>query len=139
VIRALYPPAPGGRTGVALLGIRAIVGVAFIFHARMKLPEPFFWMGPHGFAPQWLQGVVTFAEFFGGIALIAGLLVPLVCVLLSIDMIVAILKFHIPAGGHFVGGRASFEVPLVYLVVLVGLLLAGPGRYSIDALIFGRR
>lgn len=138
-MRSIYPPAPAGRIGVALLGIRAIVGLAFIFHARMKLPDPMMWMGPHGFAPSWLQGVVTFAEFFGGIALILGLLTPLVTVILSIDMITAILKYHIPAGGHFVGGRAAFEVPLVYLVVLIALLLAGPGRYSIDGLLFSRR
>ncbi len=128
------------RASAAFLGIRAIVGLAYVFHGLMKFDlGAAGWMGPHGFAPAWLQAVVTFVELFGGVALILGLFTPLAAVLLSIDMIVAILRVHIPAGGHFVGGRASFEIPLVYLVVLVGLLVAGPGAYSLDAAIFKRR
>lgn len=96
-------------------------------------------MGPHGFAPPWLQGIVTFAELFGGAALIVGFLTPLVAVLLGIDMVIAITRFHIPMGGHFVGGRFAYEVPLVYLVVMIALLLAGPGGLSLDALLFKRR
>lgn len=130
----------GTRASVAFFAIRAIVGLAFIFHAMLKLPAgAASWMGPHGFAPSWLQAVVTFAELLGGAALILGVLTPLVAAVLSIDMIVAILKFHLPAGGHFVGGRAAFEVPLVYLVVLLSLLVAGPGAYSLDAVMFKRR
>jgi putative oxidoreductase len=129
----------GPRGSVAIFMVRAIVGLGFIFHSRMKLPTPTMWMGPHGFAPPWLQGVVTFVELFGGIALILGVLTPVAALLLAIDMIVAIFWFHIPAGGQFVGGRAAFEVPLVYLVVAVALLIAGPGGFSIDALITRRR
>jgi putative oxidoreductase len=132
-------PAFGARGSVAIFMVRTIVGFGFIFHSMMKVPDPTMWMGPHGFAPPWLQGVVTFVELFGGIALILGFLTPIAAFLLAIDMIVAILKFHIPAGGHFVGGRAAFEVPLVYLIVVVALLIAGPGSFSIDALIGRRR
>jgi putative oxidoreductase len=127
------------RTGIALLAIRAIVGLGFIFHGSMKLSDPTGWMGPMGFAPPWLQGVVTFVEVCGGAAIIAGFLTPVAAFLLAIDMSVAILRYHIPAGGHFVGGRASYEVPLVYLVVMASLLVAGPGPFALDALLFRRR
>jgi len=133
------PNVPAGRTSLALLLVRAIVGLGFIFHGMMKVPHAAGWMGPHGFAPSWLQLVVTLVETLGGAALILGLLTPLVAFLLGIDMVVAIFGFHIPNRGHFVGGRAAFEVPLVYLVVVIAMLLAGPGAYSIDALISKRR
>ncbi len=127
------------RGGIALFLIRAIVGLAFIFHSMMKLPDPAGWMGPMGFAPAWLQWVVTFVELCGGAAIIVGFLTPVAAFLLAIDMVVAIFRFHLPAGGHFVGGRAAFEVPLVYLVVMIALLIGGPGPFSLDALIFRRR
>ncbi|HEY9084850.1 MAG TPA: DoxX family protein [Candidatus Tyrphobacter sp.] len=135
----LFPAPLRGRAALGIFAVRAIVGLAYIFHGSMKMHDPVGWMGPHGFAPPWLQAIVAIAEFFGGFALILGLLTPLVAAVLSVDMLTAIFAFHIPAGGHFVGGRASFEVPLVYLIVMVALLLAGPGEYSIDARVFKRR
>jgi uncharacterized membrane protein YphA (DoxX/SURF4 family) len=133
------PSVPAGRTSLALLLVRVIVGLGFIFHGMMKVPNAASWMGPHGFAPSWLQLIVTLVETIGGAALILGFLTPLVAFLLGIDMVVAIFGFHIPHGGHFVGGRAAFEVPLVYLVVVIAMLLSGPGAYSVDALISKRR
>lgn len=137
----LFAPAPtSARTGLAFFLIRAIVGLGFIFHGMMKVHAGFSdWMGPHGFAPTWLQSVVTIVEVCGGGALIAGLFTPLVTFLLAIDMIVAIFRYHLPAGGHFVGGRAAFEVPLDYLIVAIAMLVAGPGRFSLDAMFFKRR
>lgn len=130
----------GPRAGIAFAAIRTIVGLGFMFHSlTMKVNDPTGWMGPMGFAPPWLQGVVTYVELLGGAAIILGFLTPLAAFLLAIDMIVAIFAFHIPHGGHFVGGRAAFEVPLVYLVVMASLLVAGPGPYALDALIFRRR
>jgi putative oxidoreductase len=49
---------------------------------------------------------------------------------------------HIKAGDPFVagpkGGR-SYELAAVYLCAALGILLTGPGRLSIDALLFGKK
>lgn len=142
VQQILSPPPVTGRAAFGLLLLRIVVGLAFIFHGFGKIQHPASWMtmmmGPHAFAPPFFQVCAALAEFVGGIALIVGLLTPLVAIALIIDMAVAILFVHIPNGGQFVGGRGAFELPLTYLVSALLVLLTGPGAFSLDALIFGQ-
>jgi putative oxidoreductase len=72
----------------------------------------------------------------GGTLLILGLLTPLAALFIGIEMLVALLKFHIPAGDPFVNpaGR-SFESAALYLALMVAFLLTGPGAYSLDAVL----
>ena len=95
-------------------------------------------MGPHAFAPAWLQAIAAIVEFFGGIALVLGFLTPLVAVGILIDMAVAIFTVHLPMGGEWIGGRMSFEIPLFYFVAMLAFIVAGPGEYSVDAVFGGR-
>ncbi len=139
LIRLAVAPFLGGRAAAGLFLLRVIVGLAFAFHGYPKIQHPASWMtlgmGPHAFAPSWLQAVVAVVEFGGGLALIAGLATPLVAALIFCDMLVAILKVHLPGGGRFVGGPGSYELPLVYLVTMATLILTGPGTISLDRLI----
>ena len=132
-------PAMSARASAGLLLLRIVIGLAYVQHGLPKIEHPASWMtmmmGPHAFAPPWLQAVVAVVEFFGGIALVLGLLTPLVAIALAVDMLTAIFAVHIPMGAHWVGGPGSFEVPLFYLVSMIALLLTGPGRYSVDALV----
>jgi putative oxidoreductase len=116
--------------------MRAIVGLAFVFHGYPKMQHPASWMtlsmGSHAFAPSWLQAIVALVEFFGGIALIAGLVTPLATVLIFCDMFVALFAVELPSGASFVGGRHSYELTLVYLVLMLGFFLTGPGTVSLD-------
>ena len=142
VLTRMMAPFLGGRAAVGLFLLRAIVGLAFVFHGYPKIQHPASWMlgmGPHAFAPSWLQAVVAVVEFFGGMALIAGLATPLVAALIFCDMLTAIVAVHLPSGGRFVGGRGSYELPLVYLVTMVALILTGPGTISLDRLIASNR
>jgi putative oxidoreductase len=138
-----FIPALSSRASVGLLLVRIVIGLAFVQHGLPKIEHPASWMtmmmGPHAFAPPWLQAVAAVVEFFGGIALVLGLLTPLVAILISIDMLTAIFTVHLPMGGHWVGGQGSFEVPLCYLVLMIALLFIGPGAYSLDALIWSRK
>jgi putative oxidoreductase len=129
-------PSQGPRWSLALLVLRVVAGSAFILHGSTKLADPTGWashMLPG--VPAWLQALVVGVEFGGGFLLIVGLFTPLVALLIGCDMAVAIFSVHVPNGGHFVGGRGAFELPLLYLCLMVAFLLTGPGAYSIDGLI----
>ncbi|MDQ2857640.1 MAG: DoxX family protein [Candidatus Eremiobacteraeota bacterium] len=132
----MTPPKLGSRTNIALLALRVVLGAAFILHGWPKVLHPGTWashMLPR--APAWLGAVAAFAEFGGGIAVLLGILTPLFAFLIACDMFVAIWFVHLPHGASFVNdaaGKTSFEKPLMYLVVALALILAGPGAYSLD-------
>jgi putative oxidoreductase len=144
MMRRLYPNFVGGRAAVALLLVRLVMGAAFILHGWPKIQNPFGWMNAMGGSsiPSWLQGVAAFAEFGGGFALILGLLTPIAAFGLVCQMVAALLIVHLPRGDPFVAsapGQSSYELALVYLVIAISIILFGPGKLSLDALIFGRR
>lgn len=86
--------------------------------------------------PLWLAGMAAYTELIGGILLILGLLTPLAALFIAIEMLVALFMVHIPAGDPFVNPRGrSFETAAFYFVTMVTFLLAGPGAYSLDAVL----
>jgi putative oxidoreductase len=121
---------------LGLLALRLVVGIAFILHGLPKIQNPMRWMGDK--VNPVLQLAAAVVEFGGGIALIVGFLTPIAAALLVIDMIFALALVHLPKGDKFVNpGGGFFELPLVYLVVMIGLIATGPGRYSLDSLLWG--
>jgi putative oxidoreductase len=126
---------------VALLVVRTVVGLAFMFHGWSKIQNPFGWMGPDAFAPGFLQALAALSEFGGGLAWILGLLTPLASFGIAATMAVA-LWFHAALRGDpFVAmdGGPSYELAAVYLSVALLLLALGPGRFSLDKTLFTRR
>lgn len=139
VVRVLIPSL-GARASLALLILRVLVGLALIEHGVPKMHNPLHWLdnGPLPGTPIALQLLVALAEFLGGFALMLGFLTPLFALLLVCDMIVVVFVVMIPHGVPFVGEPHSFEVPAYILAAVLGLLITGPGRYSIDGLIASR-
>lgn len=123
------------RSSVGVLALRLVAGSAFLFHGWPKIRNPFGWMGPEASMPSVLQALAALAEFGGGLAWILGLLVPLASFGLLCTMVVATYTHAIVRGDPFVGRDGSYELALVYLVVALLLILVGPGRFSIDALL----
>ena len=130
-----------GRLGsVGLFLLRLVMGIAFILHGWPKIQNPFEWMGPGSDMPSFLLALAALAEFGGGIALIAGLLTRLASLGIGAVMVVAIGVVHVPQGDPFVSkGGPSWELAAIYLACAILFLLLGPGRYSLDAVVFGKR
>src|SRR5262249_39385928 len=131
-----------GRHGaLGLLIVRIVFGLGIAQHGWGKIQRPFNWMGPDSPVPGILQFLAALSEFGGGIAMILGLLTPIAMFGLVCTMLTAIFMVHVSAGDPFVsrtGGR-SWELAGLYLATALMLLVAGPGKYSVDAKIFGRR
>ena len=123
------------------LALRVPVGVIFMAHSSQKL---FGWFGGYGLegTGHWMASVglepgvlmallVGSTEFFGGLALILGLLVRPAAAALGFAMLVAIFAVQI-GNGLFVVNN-GFEYALALLAVSVALLISGAGRSSADA------
>lgn len=130
------------RLQLALLILRVVVGIIFVVHGGQKL-FVFGFGGVIGFftkigipLPMIAGPIVTIVEFFGGLALLAGVFTRVAAILIACDMVGAILFVHLK-GGFFL--PTGFEYALAMLSAAVVLALAGPGAYSIDARLGGRR
>jgi len=125
----------------ALAILRVVLGVTFILHGGQKL-FVFGFAGVSGAfaqmgipAPGLLGPFVAFVEFFGGIAILLGLLTRLAALGIGATMVVAILTVHLQ-NGFF--APTGFEFPLSLLASAITLVITGAGDFSLDALI-GKR
>jgi putative oxidoreductase len=138
-----------GREWVGILLARLAVGLLFLLSGSGKL----FRRDRRETRRQTLQeaGIpfpelnvvfVSGVEFVGGFLLVLGALTPLACLMLSGVMIVALATTRIPAikASSLLDWLSEFlYLPeVLYLVILVWLLLAGPGWLSVDHLILSR-
>lgn len=129
------------QLAVGLTVLRVILGATFIMHGGQKLFVYGFAGVSGAFAqmgmplPSVLGPFVAFVEFFGGIALVLGLLTRLAAVGLGGTMIVAILTVHIK-GGFF--SPTGVEFPLSLFGAAIMLVFSGAGEYSLDALLARR-
>ncbi|MFQ5941423.1 MAG: DoxX family protein [Nitrososphaerales archaeon] len=115
---------------ITLWGIRASIGVIFIFHSIKKFnPSWQEWLVSVGLPPE-LQLPIALAEFIGGICLIIGVLNRIAGAIFSIILLGAI--FHIKGLDKFSGGPfTGWEFDLVMLAAILAIIVAGPGRVSI--------
>lgn len=132
------PPAQSVRTSAGLLILRAFAGYAFMVHGWGKIQHPFTWMGPESGTPGIFQALAALSEFGGGLAWILGLLTPLASAGLLCTMAVAAWTHLVKLGDPLIpkGPGGSAELAVLFFCIAALLLLAGPGRFSADAVVF---
>jgi putative oxidoreductase len=78
----------------------------------------------------------TILEFFGGLFLIIGLIVPLIGVFFAIFMIAnVIMKKTKMKAAYIDPGKASYEIDIIYLILSIVLIVLGAGALSVDSVI----
>lgn len=132
----------------APIPVRLIVGFGFMQHGFAKFSK-----GPEAFAailhaigvpaPHLMAWLTILIEFFGGLAVLLGALVPLASLPMAAILLVAMFTVHLPYGFSSIkiisvtSGRAQFGPPgyecdLLYLACLAVLVLGGSGPLAID-------
>jgi len=77
--------------------------------------------------------LVGLAQFAGGIAILLGALLRVGAVCVIIVMLGAIFMVHLPHGYDI--GHGGLEYALTEMLLALGLLLAGPGKYSLASVL----
>jgi putative oxidoreductase len=144
-------PAPPGWWAIP---VRMIVGYGFVAHGVAKLmhgPEHFVAiLGALGVpAPGLMAWLTIVVELLGGLAVLAGVAVPLASIPMAAVLLVAIFTVHLPygfssiklqsvtaAGAHF--GQPGYETDLLYLAGLAALVLGGSGPLALDRWVAAR-
>ena len=121
---------------LALL-LRVWVGANFVAHGYPKLGKA------KAQTLQWTKslGVPTVAtylaiilEFFGGLSLIIGFLVPIVGFFIVLEMAGAIVLKKTKMKAAYMG-QNSYEIDVTYLMLAIVLIVLGAGVFSVDALL----
>lgn len=123
---------------VGLMLLRVFAGLALAFGhglGKLQAPDKFLASVPNlGFPMPTVFGwLAIFAEFFGGLLLALGLLTRPAAFLILCVMLTAFF------GVHFNDPFQRQELALFHGFVAIAFLLAGSGRYGLDALIRGGR
>lgn len=141
--RLLQPLPQPIFASAALLALRLIVGTAFVIHGWGKIQTPVSWNPPESpiLIPAFFQFLAAISEFGGGIGWILGFLTPLASLGIGCTMTVAVYLVSMVFKSPFVNmtGGISYELPLVYLGIALVFLMLGPGRFSLDRIVFGER
>ena len=128
----------------AALIMRAALGLCFIAHGSQKLFGLFGGPGIDGNtafftkvgipAPQAFSYVSGILEFFGGIVIALGFLTVAAAIGLIVEMVVAISYVSWSSGFFALPPKVGWELNVYLIALLAALVIAGPGRWSVDAM-----
>jgi putative oxidoreductase len=131
------PPRVAGRVSVALLLLRLFVGSAFWLHGSGKATDLAAFAADFHI-PIALAAAAAYTQVIGALLLLAGVFTPVAALGVGSTMAVAVVQL-IARGERFVNpGAHSWEASGFYLMASCVLILIGPGRWSIDAILWTR-
>ena len=121
--------------------LRVVLGVIMAYHGYGKL----FVKGALPVTAQFFAAIgiplanyaavlVAFAEFFGGLFLILGVLTRWTTIVLILEMLVALFKVHLKNG--LLVSKGGYEFVLLILAALVVLWVNGAGSLSLGKKLF---
>lgn len=133
------------------LPLRLITGYGFVAHGYAKLVK-----GPANFAAilhaigvpaaHFMAWMTIIVELGGGAAILLGAFVAFASLPMAAVLLTAMFTVHLPYGFSSIKlqavtahgaqfGPPGYEVDLLYLACLAALVLAGPGPFTVDALL----
>jgi len=135
--RLFAPEVAGWRRDAALVAPRAMLGATMLYHGAEKLRAPdqaAAQFDSLGITPArfWSQATAI-AEAGAGVMMLAGWLVRPAALAVLVTQAMAIKKVHGAKG--FATHRGGYEFNLGLMATAAAMLLGGPGRYSLSALL----
>ena len=140
LIKTFVQNTQDSANSIGSLALRVPAGIIFAAHGAQKL---FGWFGGYGLEgtgqffgsiglhPGYLLALLAgAAEFFGGLALVVGLLVRPAAVSLLVSMVVAAVTVHW-ANGFFITNN-GFEYAMILGLISAVLIIEGAGKLSLD-------
>lgn len=120
---------------IALLMLRLTVGILMLTHGMGKFTvlfgdEPITFADPVGLGETTSLVLAVFAEVLCSILLIFGIATRMAAIPLLITMLVAFFIVHAN------DGLDRKELPLIYLMIYLCLIITGAGKISIDHWIY---
>jgi len=122
-------------TGFLALFLRTWVGINFVAHGYPKVgkgrQQTLQWTKSLG-VPAVTTYLAIILEFFGGLSLIIGFIVPIVGFFIALEMIGAILLKKTKMKAPYMG-QNSYEIDITYLMPALALIVLGAGVLSVDS------
>lgn len=113
-------------------GLRLVVGIFFIVHSIMKFNPQFQSFLTSMGLPGEMSILIGLLELVGGILLVVGVLSRIASALLAIDMLGAIV--YVKKIESF-SGKNGIELELLAFIILLTVIVLGPGRISISQIV----
>lgn len=143
IVHKILKTDPSAATFILRIGL----AIAFIPHGAQKL---FGWFGGYGLEAtgQWMASIglepgflmallAGSAEFFGGLALLLGVLTRPFAVVMAFTMFIALVTVHL--GNGFFMSNNGYEYALLLLIGSASLACSGAGKCSVDRLLTGTK
>lgn len=136
ILRKNYSAFPGGMSGIGLLFLRIVAGAAAAAYGGILLMS----LDPikHTQFPYLICFILSLVLISGSLFLILGLLMPFISITIALCMVIEVYFRFVQVSPLEV---SSFNLIglLMLLSILIALIFLGPGAFSIDARLFGRR